>query len=57
MKKEIEVKAKVDNLQEIKQKLENLGCVFTEPVVQDDTIFCNFDGDYTNLCPAQISFA
>lgn len=51
MKKEIEVKAKVDDLQELRQKLENLGCIFGDSVKQEDTIFCNFDGDYTKFMP------
>lgn len=39
MRKEIEVKARIQDLDIIKQKLVALGCVFTEPVTQHDTIF------------------
>ena len=49
MKKEIEVKAKVSDLNIVKIELEKLGCVFGEPVVQDDTTFVNFDTDYANF--------
>jgi len=41
--KEIEVKAKAKSFDAIKLKLEKMGCVFTEPVIQDDTIFINFE--------------
>ncbi|OJI06507.1 hypothetical protein BK004_03105 [bacterium CG10_46_32] len=37
--KEVEVKAKVTDLTELKQKLESLGCEFTEPIIQDDRIY------------------
>jgi adenylate cyclase class 2 len=43
MEKEIEVKAKVDDFQNLLKKLTDLGCVFTEPATQDDTIFINYD--------------
>jgi adenylate cyclase class 2 len=36
---EIEVKARVGNLDILKQQLSELGCVFSKPVVQDDSIF------------------
>lgn len=36
---EIEVKAKVNNLEEIKKKLTTLGCAFSESVIQKDKIF------------------
>jgi len=39
MRKEIEVKAQVADLEEIKSKLVQLGCVFSEPVIQHDVIF------------------
>jgi adenylate cyclase class 2 len=51
MQKEIEVKAKVNNLEELKSKLIELGCIFNEPEVQEDTTFVNFDGDYTVFMP------
>lgn len=37
--KEVEVKAKVFNLSDIKLKLASLGCEFSEPVAQDDTVY------------------
>lgn len=39
MRKEIEVKAKTNNLDAIAQKLKGLGCVVSDPVIQNDTIF------------------
>lgn len=51
MQKEIEVKARVDDLSEIRTKLETLGCIFSEPVTQEDHLFVNFDGDYTVFMP------
>lgn len=51
MKKEIEVKVKTNNHQEILSKLESLGCTFTTPVTQDDAIYVNFDGDFTAFMP------
>ncbi len=54
--KEIEVKAKVKSFEEIKAKLEELGCTFTEPVIQDDTIFVNFDSDFAGIKPADANF-
>ncbi|MDP3995488.1 MAG: class IV adenylate cyclase [Patescibacteria group bacterium] len=37
--KEVEVKVKVDDLGPIKQKLESLGCSFSDPIIQDDRIY------------------
>lgn len=39
MKSEIEVKVKIKNIEEIVSKLEKMGCVLSEPIVQDDYIF------------------
>ena len=39
MQFEIEVKAKVKDFNEIISKLKELGCVLSEPIVQDDYIF------------------
>ncbi|MDO8743454.1 MAG: class IV adenylate cyclase [Candidatus Azambacteria bacterium] len=39
MRKEIEVKAKVANLDTVAQKLLKLGCALSEPLTQNDTIF------------------
>ena len=41
---EIEVKARVTDLQVLKSKLTEQGCVFTEPVVQDDTGYVRTTG-------------
>jgi adenylate cyclase class IV len=50
MQKEIEVKAKVNDLNILKNKLIDLGCVFTESIVQNDAIFTNFDdADFTKF--------
>lgn len=51
MKKEIEVKAKVEDLGVLKKKIEELGCTFSNPAEQKDTIFVNFDGDFTAFMP------
>lgn len=37
--KEIEVKAKLEQKQEVIEKLKNLGCVFNEPVTQKDVVY------------------
>lgn len=37
--REIEVKAKIDDSDKIIASLENLGCVLSEPIVQNDKIF------------------
>ncbi len=37
--KEIEVKAKLRNKEEVMRQLEDLGCLFSEPIIQKDTIF------------------
>ena len=39
MRKEIEVKAKLNNPEEAESKLKALGCVLSEPIIQHDTIF------------------
>ena len=43
MRKEIEVKVKISNIEKIKQKLLELGCVFSEPIIQDDITFVDLD--------------
>ena len=45
MKHEIEVKAKVKNLENIISKLEELGCVLSKPIQQDDYIYNKKDVD------------
>lgn len=52
--KEIEVKVKVDNFDELLKKLNDMGCIFTDPAVQEDTIFINYDRpfiEFTNKDP------
>ena len=39
MRKEIEVKARVHDLDELARKLEAMGCVFSAPVRQSDTVY------------------
>lgn len=39
MKSEIEVKAKVKDFNNIISKLKELGCIFSEPITQDDYIY------------------
>ncbi len=39
MKSEIEVKAKVDNIDEIVNKLKAIGCAFGDPLIQHDYIY------------------
>ncbi len=51
MRKEIEVKAKVENLDELAHKLEALGCVISEPKRQDDIIFVNYSEPYDQAMP------
>lgn len=41
MKSEIEVKAKVKDFEIIKNKLKEIGCNLSEPIIQDDYIFNN----------------
>jgi adenylate cyclase class 2 len=49
MKKEIEVKAKVKNLEDISQKIISLGSILSEPITQDDAIFVNLTGSFTDF--------
>jgi adenylate cyclase class 2 len=37
--KEVEAKAKIDSFDGVKKKLNDLGCEFSEPLVQDDKIY------------------
>jgi adenylate cyclase class 2 len=39
MKNEIEVKAKVEDLDNIISKLEEIGCILNQPVAQDDCVY------------------
>lgn len=47
MHKEIEIKIQVKEFETFQNKLKEQGCVFTEPVAQDDMVFINYEGDYT----------
>ena len=51
MQKEIEVKAKVKDVLVLKSKIEKLGSVLSDPIIQDDTVFINFTGDFTKSAP------
>lgn len=47
MHKEIEIKIQVKEFETFQNKLKEQGCVFTEPIAQDDMVFINYEGDYT----------
>ena len=47
MNKEIEIKIRVAEFETFQNKLKELGCVFTNPVLQDDMVFINYEGEYT----------
>lgn len=47
--KEIEVKAKADDLSALKEKLLKLGCQFSEPVTQEDRIFLPNGVEYPDI--------
>ncbi len=54
MRKEIEVKAKLINPEEVVDKLKELGCILSVPIVQHDTIFVDsnfgvFDEFHTDV--------
>ncbi len=51
MKKEIEVKARVGDREVLLSKMGAIGCELSEPVIQDDSIFVNFDGPFTDYKP------
>jgi len=44
--KEIEVKAKVKDLNDLTEKLEDFGCQISAPIVQKDKIFLHKDSDF-----------
>jgi adenylate cyclase class 2 len=48
MKLEIEVKAKVRDFEIIKNKLKEIGCVFFEPIIQNDYIYNQKGVDFKN---------
>lgn len=47
--KEIEVKAKVENLKALKEKITKLGCQFYDPVTQEDIIFLPNGVEYPDI--------
>ncbi len=51
MKKEIEVKARVGDHAVLLVKLSTIGCELSEPIIQDDSIFVNFEGPFTDYKP------
>ncbi len=55
MRKEIEVKAEVKDIEKLEKELAALGCVLSEPIEQDDMVFINYDGSFTEF-PAGTNF-
>lgn len=49
MEKEIEIKIRVPEFEAFQNKLKAQGCVFTEPVFQDDMNFINYEGDFMSF--------
>ena len=50
MSREIEVKARVKNFDQVINKLKDLGCEIPKPIIQDDKIFVDKKyGDYVSL--------
>lgn len=47
--KEVEVKAKVENLEELEKRLVDLGCEFSDSLLEEDMIFTNLKGDYAEF--------
>jgi adenylate cyclase, class 2 len=45
---EVEVKAKVSNLESLKHQLQNLGCELSEPITQHDYIYNQIGIDFAN---------
>ena len=54
--KEIEVKAKVDNFDYLISRLNDLGCVLSEPLIQKDIIFLEGVVDVLKLQPGRKAF-
>jgi adenylate cyclase class 2 len=48
---EVEVKARVKNLEKLKSKLEAMGCVFSKEIEQEDRIFTDSDEDFAAYQP------
>ena len=47
--KEVEVKAKVENLDAIKRRFVEMGCEFSEPIQQDDMIFLHTSVEFETI--------
>jgi adenylate cyclase class 2 len=56
MKKEIEIKIKVENFENLINKFSDLGCILSEPVKQEDRIFTNFPDEEFADFKAGINF-
>ena len=48
---EVEIKAKVDDISTFKKTLEDVGCTFSKPLIQKDTIFIPKGITFENLIP------
>lgn len=55
MHKEIENKIQVKEFETFQNKLKEQGCVFAEPIAQDDMVFINYEGEYT-LFPEGVNY-
>lgn len=54
MRKEIEVKARTNNISDIVERLKKLGCVIEAPIRQDDVIFVDAHcGSFTDFQPGK----
>lgn len=49
--KEIEVKARIDNINELMEKIRALGVTFSEPMVQHDTVFLPKGIQFADIVP------
>ncbi len=47
--KEIEIKAKIDNIEKMREKLLALGCEFSEPLFQEDIIFLPVGIEFSDI--------
>src|SRR3989344_924740 len=52
--KEVEVKAKIKNLEEVKEKLQKLGCVFSKPLIQKDKIYLHKNTMFQNVTKGKV---
>ncbi len=49
MKKEIEVKVKVSDIDSVIKSLSNLGCILSEPVTQNDVVYINYNRPFIDF--------